>query len=93
MVTLPIIIAERGGVDVSIYDSLEQAIFQIEPIDVQHDEYEVFDADGREIRLKTEGNQISVDCISEIHNRGGDLKQSYKPILKQWAVTKRTDAK
>lgn len=40
----PIIVSENG--DISIYDTLEEAILGLEAIDVRNNEYEFFDSEG-----------------------------------------------
>lgn len=46
----PITIDENG--DISIFATVEEAEHYMEPIDVEHGEYKVFDADGRQLLVE-----------------------------------------
>lgn len=48
---LPITITEKNG-DVSTYSSIHEAEVSIEPVDVEHGEYVVTDAEGKRLAVE-----------------------------------------
>jgi hypothetical protein len=65
---LPIVIYEHG--DVEMYDSLEKAEMDIEPIDVRNNEYVIYDSEGLllipivvEENRKFWGGESPVECV------------------------------
>lgn len=50
-ISLPIVVVDNSGVDISIYPSIEDAELHLEPIDVKNGEYRAYDAAGRVLAL------------------------------------------
>ena len=47
------------GLDVGVFKSVEDAVLQLEPIDVNRGEYSAYDAEGRLLRLAVDGAKVT----------------------------------
>lgn len=74
----PIIINESSRIDLSgdvgFYASVEAAQLDLEPIDVDNDEYFAFDSEGRRLRLSTDGRFVRI--------ADGERNPKHQAILK-----------
>jgi hypothetical protein len=80
MITLPIFVID--GLDVSVYSSLRDLQFDLEPIDIQNDVFTVYDADGRLIHLKTDGKNINAILSDDEPPRTTELEVILREHLK-----------
>jgi hypothetical protein len=48
--------------DVTLYASVANAELNLEPIDVENDEYFAFDAEGRLLALRTDGQKVTISA-------------------------------
>jgi hypothetical protein len=59
MATPPIIVNEKG--DVSLYETVEDAEVALEPIDIENEEYAIFDSEGLVMVPRVANDQIHVE--------------------------------
>lgn len=60
---LPLIIAE--GLDVQFYNRISDAELKIEPIDAKQNVYRGYDAQGRLLKIETDGFKVKIDLWEE----------------------------
>jgi hypothetical protein len=79
--TPPIFVIE--GRDVTIFESLEDAQLQVEPIDVLEGVYVAYDAEGRILRMVVEGDQVKVRLGEDEPTHAEELSRILKDYLKE----------
>lgn len=62
-IILPIFVIE--GEDVIIFNSLEDVQSQLEPIDVRNNIFISYDAEGKLVKIETDGRYINVKLVEE----------------------------
>jgi hypothetical protein len=77
----PIIVVDRGGLDLAIFDSVEAAETHLEATDVQKGEYEAFDASGSALRLLASGNRVSIKLDEASRPSVGELRNALRAYL------------
>jgi hypothetical protein len=70
----PVYVLVKDCGEISEYSSLERLRFDLEAIDVENDEFDVWDAEGREVRLRAErvtrwrSGTINIDSVGQQTN-------------------------
>jgi hypothetical protein len=75
----PIFILE--GHDLGIFDDVEQAQAQLEPIDVKDGIYEGYDAHGRRLRIWTDGKRTFIELEEEQASDASSLESELRADL------------
>lgn len=85
---LPIILSDSG--DLLIFESIDEALRYIEPIDVKNNVYRGFDSQGRLLRLATvyPYKTISISLAEEYPHHKDDLVQELKYFLSFMGVSR-----
>ena len=78
----PFIVVDKGGADLSIYDSTEAVEKHLEAIDVRHNEYVAYDANGRRLQLEAKGKFVSLTAGDDESSHAGELAGLLKHFLK-----------
>jgi hypothetical protein len=87
---LPPVFVLEGG-DVSLHNSLADAIGSLEGVDVAHEIYRLFDSQGRRIRLRAEGVQegrffvnvgtVHIDSVERMPAGAPELREALVAYL------------
>ena len=78
---LPIIIAE--GWDVILYDKIQDAELDLEPIDVKDGIYKGYDAEGRLLRISTDGKKVRIFAVEDEHTHAKELEDFLRECLEK----------
>jgi len=78
----PIIVVDRGGIDLAIYDSVNAVERHLEAIDVRNDEYIAYDADGNRLRLEAKANRVFLRCDEVGSSHASELANSLRAFLR-----------
>jgi hypothetical protein len=76
----PIIVVDKGGIDLSIYDSAEDVEQHLEAIDVRNGEYIAYDRDGRRLVLSAKEKQVYI-TYGEEEPHAVDLANALRAYL------------
>ena len=76
----PIVVIE--DIDVSIYASVEDAQIDIEPIDVKTGGLVAYDAEGRLLRLETNGFSVTISLAEDESRHAVELENALRNFLK-----------
>jgi len=79
------------GEDVGIFSSLDDALLQLEAIDVLHGEYTAYDADGNLLELSVDGERIVAKLPQSEPCRAEQLSTALRQFLDHMGVTRATD--
>lgn len=77
----PIFLVE--DLDVGIFISLEDAELQLEPFVVQQGRDVAYDAQGRPLRLETDGSRVRISLVHDEPTHAGDLTAILRQYLKE----------
>jgi hypothetical protein len=77
-----IFVIDKSGGDIAVYMSLADAERHLEAIDVQNNEYEAFDAEGRLLRLTTEQERVRIAPSENEPNHADELRQKLLAFLR-----------
>ena len=77
--SLPLLIFE--DFDLCLYESLEDAMMNLEPIDVSDGVCLGFDARGRRLEIQTDGTSILIGARESEPTHEGDLRNLLKKVL------------
>ncbi len=61
-IKIPVVIVVRGGNDLSIHASIEEAESHLEAIDVTNNEFIVYDSEGRMLTLDVVRDKVPILC-------------------------------
>jgi hypothetical protein len=76
----PIFVIE--GMDIAMYNSLDQIQKQLESVDVKNQIYSTYDYEGRLLKLDTDGKQINVIFVEEDPRHARDLEEKLRRTLR-----------
>ena len=79
--TGPVIVVDNSGIDLVIFDSVDEAQGYLEPIDIQNNEYVVYDSRGRLFKLCTHKNKVVLTMPENPEVRYMQLLDSLKQFL------------
>ena len=82
MIKLPIFIADKGGFDMGVFVSIQEAQLQLEVIDVDNDEYVGYDAEGRLLRIETERDKVMISLAEDEPSHSRELEVAIRDYLK-----------
>ena len=77
----PIFIINKPGIDIGVFSSIEDAQQQLEPIDVQNDEYVCYDADGVHLGMHLEGNRVIITPAEDNPKHAKELEAAIRAYL------------
>src|SRR5215510_8023151 len=78
--TPPIFIVD--GLDVGVFESLDDAVLQLEAVDVENGEYSSYDAEGRSLRLMTHGDRVLAQLDEREPSHADELSAVLRDFLK-----------
>ena len=81
MIKLPVIVVDKKGVDIGIYKEIKDVEQHLEAIHVKNDEYIAYDAEGRLLKLETDGRYIKVLATEEDPMHAAELEASLREYL------------
>ena len=74
------------GLDVGVFKSVEDAVLQLEPIDVNRGEYSAYDAEGRLLRLAVDGAKITAHLAETEPSHVDELSAALRGFLKAMGI-------
>ena len=77
----PIIVVDKEGVDLAVYESVEAAERHLEAIDVQKNEYKAYDATGSPLQLTAIGTRVSLKLDECCRSSPSELSNSLRAFL------------
>jgi hypothetical protein len=100
MINTPIILIDKCGHDLSIFKNVDEAIKEIEPIDVRNDEFDCFDSDGRLLAVSIKSTRIyiafglipyrreyiHIESGEELPSHAEELKERVKSFLRALSI-------
>jgi hypothetical protein len=81
----PIILDERG--DTGIFDSVESAELEMEPIDVEDNRYVAFDSVGRLLRILPTTPRVTLEAAEEVSNHTEQVRMLLIKFLRDCGST------
>jgi len=88
--TAPIFIID--GLDVGVFASLDEALLQLESIDVKTGEYSSYDAEGRRIQLTVDGDKVIGHLAAPTSTHAHELSAALREFLKAMGESNAEDA-
>src|SRR6267142_492460 len=82
--TPPIFIVD--GLDVGVFASVDDAVLQLEAVDVNNGEYSSYDAEGRSLRLTTDGERVIAQLAETEPSHADELSTVLRDFLKAVGV-------
>jgi hypothetical protein len=76
----PIFVIE--GLDVGVYASVQDAMLHLEPIDVADKIYKGFDAEGRKLKIETDGVKVLIFTDEQEPVHANELEALLRDFLK-----------
>jgi hypothetical protein len=74
------------GLDVGIFASIDDAVLQLEPVDVQRAEYSAYYAQGRLLQLEVKGPRVMAYLAEANASHGEELSAALRLFLKAMGV-------
>lgn len=78
----PVVIVDRGGIDLSVWNTVARAERHVEVIDVKNQEFEVFDSEGRLMEFQVEKGRIKLKLLEEQPEHANQLRAALIAFLK-----------
>jgi hypothetical protein len=70
------------GLDVGVFKSIEDAVLQLEPVDVNRGEYSAYDGEGRSLRLAVDGSKVTAHLAEAKASHADELSVALREFLK-----------
>jgi len=88
---VPVVVVDRGGLDLSILDTVADAELHVEAIDVKNQEYDVFDSGGRLMQFQVEKGVVKLKLVEEKSEHAKQLRHALIAYLKAINSTRLLD--
>lgn len=82
--TPPIFVID--GLDVGVFKSIEDAVLQLEPVDVNRGDYAAYDAEGRLLRLAVDGLKVTAHPVESEASHAKELSVALSEFLRAMGV-------
>jgi hypothetical protein len=76
---------------VGIFGSVEEAVLQLEAIDVKRGEYSTYDAEGRLLQLAVDGDRVTAHLAETQASHAQELSTALRAFLKAMGVSRAED--
>ena len=74
------------GLDVGVFASVDDAVLQLEAVDVKQDEYFSYDGEGRLLRLIADGDRVTAQLAETEPSHAEELSTILRDFLKEMGV-------
>ena len=79
------------GLDVGVFKSIEEAVLQLEPLDVDRGEYSAYDAQGRLLKLVVDGARVTAQLAESEASHARELSALLREFLEAMGELNETD--
>jgi len=79
------------GLDIGVFASVEEAVLQLEPVDVKQGEYSAYDSEGRLLGLAVDGGKVTAHLVDAQASHADELAGKLRGFLKAMGATTADD--